>query len=108
VSDRGSSPELLFEDQGVLVDLRDQTDTLMGVKPRFSFHQIEIARDDSSSFLTSMLQRMQSVVSHDCGIRMIENSENTAMAAGFSFEKVLFSHCSKVRKNTGLNKDGEH
>jgi len=45
-----------------------------------------------------MLKGVQSVVGHDSGFRVVEDSENAAMAAGFPFEAIVLSHGSKVRK----------
>jgi hypothetical protein len=39
---------------------------------------------------------------------VVEDSENAAMAAGFPFEEIVFSHYSKVRKKWALNKKFEN
>ena len=106
MSDCSPTSELLLENRRILVHLSDEPHPLVGVKSRLPFDQVEVARDDSGCFLAAVLQGMQSVVGHDRGFRVVEDTEDAAVAAGLPFEAIVLSHCSKVMKKWALNKEG--
>jgi hypothetical protein len=98
MTDSSPASEFLFQDQGIPVYFGNEADPFVRIEFRLSLDQVEVTCDDSGSFLATMLEGVKSVVRHDSSFRMIEDAENAAMAARFSFETIVLSHCSKVRK----------
>ena len=96
--------EVLFQNRRVFENIGDEAHTFMRIEPPLLSLLKIFARNDPRGFLATMLEGVQTVVGHDGGLGMVEDSEDAAVAAGFSFDPISFVHGAKVRKKAGANK----
>ena len=105
VANGRTSPKLLFQDARVFEYVRDETYSLVAMKPGLPSREVEVTRHNPGCLLAAVLKCVEAVVCHHGSFRMIEDAKNPAMAAWFSFKSVARIHVAKISKNCSSHKE---